>query len=269
VEVLMPGMPYNLEQGPYLGMLEDLINREPVRCLESLRDPNKRVTALLRDAPSRIEGGRYRDTAKLADHIDHDWFGLKPDSDATPTSRYWAYWRGDAEDIVRETIGRAIEVALGLQHDETAPDAPGQRWPISVLTACGIRWFEGWISWRRVGAEPHSGHVLVLLLTPTHGKPAEPTLLRPTRSFPADPPGAPYAVNPDRANGDRGLWAIGAVREERIDPEGTSERWVSPGEFPRPHLGPTYQAHGEVVVVAPSEAQGGVLPGGRRYQEVS
>ena len=26
----MPGMPYNLEQGPYLAMLEDLINKNPV-----------------------------------------------------------------------------------------------------------------------------------------------------------------------------------------------------------------------------------------------
>ena len=37
----MPGMPYNLERGPYLAMLEDLINKDPVRCLESSARPRQ------------------------------------------------------------------------------------------------------------------------------------------------------------------------------------------------------------------------------------
>jgi hypothetical protein len=262
-------MPYNLERGPYLEMLEDLINRDPHRCLTSLRDTEKPVTALLRDPPVTINGGPYANTASLADHIDRDWFGIRPDSEGTSgTSRYWAYWRGDAQGIVRETIVRAIEVALGLDHDEVAPTPDRRRWHISLLTACGIRWFEGWISWRRVGSGSESGHVVVMLLTPTHGKPAEPTLLRPTQSS-AESPGPPYAVNPERAEGDQGLWAVGAVVERRVDPEPASAQWVPPGTFPRPHLGPTYIGEGEIVVVAPPEVQGGVLPDGRAYQEAS
>jgi hypothetical protein len=263
-------MPYNLEHGPYLGMLEDLVNRDPVRCLLSLRDPQQPVTAILRDSPVKIDGGLHETTAQLADHIDHDWFGIRPDSDGSRgTSRYWSYWRGDAQSIVRETMVRAIEVALGLDHREAAPDVRRRQWHISVLTACGIRWFEGWVSWRRVGPDPEGGHVLVLLLTPTHGKPAEPTLLRPTHSSPANPPGPPYAVNPQRAEGDQGLWAIGSVLEQRIDPESASAQWLPAGQFPRPHLGPVYEGKGDVVVVAPAEVQGGVLPDGRQYQEVS
>src|ERR1700728_1979584 len=77
-EVSMPGMPYNLERGPYLALLEDLINRDPVRCLDSLRDPEKPVSALLREPAVRIHGGPYADTALLADHIDRDWFGITP-----------------------------------------------------------------------------------------------------------------------------------------------------------------------------------------------
>ncbi len=170
---------------------------------------------------------------------------------------------------MRETIVRAIEVALGLDHDEAVSADPlRQQWHVSLLTACGIRWFEGWISWRRVGQRPDGGHVTVFLLTPTHGQPAEPTLLRPTASS-AGRPGDPYLVNPPRAEGNQGLWAVGAVLERRIDPESTSAQWVAPGSFPRPHLGPTYEGQGEIVVVAPPETQGGVLPGGRPYQEAS
>jgi hypothetical protein len=259
-------MPYNMERGPYLAMLEDLINRNPRRCLDTLRDPDQPVTALLRDPPVPIKGGPYPDTAQLADHIDRDWFGIKPNTDDTPTSRYWSYWQGDAQGIVRETIARAIEVALGLDHGAAA-DTGHRRWRMSLFTACGIRWFEGWVSWRRVGAEPEGGHVVVLLLTPTHGKPAEPTLLRPTSSSPADPPGPPYAVNPDRAEGDQGLWAIGTILERRRDPDPASAQWVPAGTFPRPHLGPTYTGEGDIVVVAPPEAQGGVLPDGRPYHQ--
>lgn len=266
----MPGMPYNLERGPYLAMLEDLINKDPVRCLESLRDPDKPVTALLRDPAVGIDGGPYADTARLADHIDRDWFGIKPGApNDDGTSHYWSYWRGDAQGIVRETIVRAIEVALGVDHGGTVPDGHRQQWHVSLFTACGIRWFEGWVSWRRVGVEPGGGHVVVVLLTPTHGKPAEPTLLRPTALSSADPPGAPYAVNPVRSDGDQGLWAVGAVLERRLDPEPVSGQWLPPGRFPRPHLGPTYVGEGGIVVVAPPESQGGVLPDGRPYEAVS
>lgn len=266
----MPGMPYNLEQGPYLAMLEDLINRNPVRCLDSLRDPDRPVTDLLRSAPADIPEGPYPTTAALADHIDRDWFGIKPDGpESDGTSRYWSCWEGDAQGIVRETMVRALEIALGLDHDEPAASVPPRRqWHISLLTACGIRWFEGWVSWRRVGAGGGDGHVTVFLLTPTHGKPAEPTLLRPTPSTP-EAPGQPYAVNPARADGDQGLWAVGAVLEHRRDPEPGSARWVPPGSFPRPHLGPTYVGMGDIVVVAPPETQGGVLPTGRPYRAAS
>jgi hypothetical protein len=265
----MPTMPYNLERGPYLAMLEDLINRDPWRGLDTLRDLDKPVTALLRDPPVPIKSGPYHDTAALADHIDGDWLGIKPaHGDADPTSHYWYYWRGDAQAIVRETLIRAIEVALGLDHGDAAREASQRRWPVSLLTACGIRWFEGWVSWRQVGSAPENGQVVVFFLTPSHGRPAEPTLLRPTATT-SRQPGPPYAVNPVRAEGEQGLWAVGTVLERRDDPEPASAQWLPSGQFPRPQLGPTYIGEGDVVVVAPPEDQGGVLPEGRPYEEAS
>jgi hypothetical protein len=261
-------MPYNLERGPYLAMLEDLINSDLVRSLEYLRQPDKPLTGIMRDRLAPIEGGPYTDTARLADHIDRDWFGIPAGgSDEQGVSHYWGYWRGDAQGIVRETLVRAIEVALGVEHDQPA-DGGTRRWPVSVLTACTVRWFEGWVTWRKVAEGAGGGHVLVLLLTPSHGKPAEATLLRPTASSPGRP-GEPYTVNPKRADGDQGMWAIGAVLERRADPESASAGWRPAGSFPRPHLGPTYEGEGGVVVVAPPESQGGVLPTGRAYQGVA
>src|SRR5580693_6032643 len=129
----MPGMPYNLEQGPYLAMLEDLINKNPVRCLNSLRDAGKPVTDILRNPSIDIPGRHHHQTtAALADHIDKDWFGIKPGSQSDPTSRYWSYWEGDAQGIVRETIVRAIEIALGLDHGAAAPDGDRQQWHVSL-----------------------------------------------------------------------------------------------------------------------------------------
>ena len=103
------------------------------------------MTALLRDPPVPIDHGPYRDTALLADHIDLDWFGIKPDAgDESPTSRYWYYWQGDAQAIVRETMIRTIEVALGLDHGEAGRDAgrphavhgwTGPAWRTAVASA--------------------------------------------------------------------------------------------------------------------------------------
>ena len=267
-------MPYNLEKGPYLAMFEDILNRDPVRCLRSLRNLDQPVTAMLREARSDISGGPFRTTAELADHIDQHWLGLDPGSGqrGQETSHYWAYWEGDAQSIVRETLVRAIEVALGMEHGARPLRSPSQRWRISMLTACGIRWFEGWLTWQRLGDDPRAGLVSVLLLTPTHGKPVEPTLLRPLPATDGSPrrpssrkPGRPYAVNPERAEGDFGMWAVGSLLEYRRDPDAESGKWVRSGQFPRPRLGPTYVSKGDVVVVAPPEDQGGVLPNGRPY----
>jgi hypothetical protein len=268
-------MPYNLEKGPYLAMLEDLMNRDPVRCLRSLRMIDQPVTALLRELNEEIPGGPHGTTAELADHIDQHWFGLdsSPGEPSRGTSRYWSNWRGDAQSIARETLVRAIEVALDIEHGARPPRSPSRRWHISLLTSCGIRWFEGWVTWQRLGDAPEAGQVSVLILTPTHGKPVEPTLLRPLPAPEGAPqrpafrhPGLPYSVNPRRAEGQAGMWAVGSLFEYRQDPVEPSGKWVGSGQFPRPRLGPTYVGQGDVVVVAPPEDQGGVLPGGRPYK---
>ena len=36
----------------------------------------------------------------------------------TGATGYWRNWYGDAEGIVRETYTRAIEVSLGIPHDD-------------------------------------------------------------------------------------------------------------------------------------------------------
>ncbi len=281
----MPPMPYNLEKGPYLSMFEHLFNSSPqvlVQCLAYLRDEDHLVTGLLHDFEAPIPAGPYKSTKELAAHINEDWFGLRRDphqvtgfdnlqepfdEDHHPTTGFWQYWYGDAQGVVRAALVRAIETALGLGHgDEITPDLePPRHWRLNLFTICGIRWLEAWVNWRKLGERPHDGVVTVLLLTPSHGRPADPTLLR--RLTPGRPGFAPYAVDPEQAAGDQGLWVVGTQRQRHAGGSPALETgWSGLGEVSVPGLGPTYVGDGEIVVVATPEAQGGVLPDGRPYE---
>jgi hypothetical protein len=281
----VPAMPYNLEKGPYLSMFEDLLNRSPeqlYRCLQFLRDPARPVTGLLHEFTADIPAGPFPTTRQLAAHIDRDWFGLPADADrpygtgeAQPpwsadrhdTTGFWTSWYGDSHAVVRTLFIRACEISLDLAHGEEHPAGSAFRrhWPLNLFTICGIRWFEGWLNWRRLGDDPGAGLVTVLLLTPSHGKPANPRLVR---HFSTDKRGhAPYALDPPSAQGDRGLWVVGLRDEVQVEqPPVLGRGWSSLGAIDLPRLGPTYVGSGEVVVVATPEGEGGVLPHGRDYQ---
>lgn len=281
-------MPYNLEKGPYLSMFEHLFNSSPDQlkeCLAYLRDKRNLVTGLLDEMEVPIPAGPYPTTKELADHINKDWFGLRPNAAAAhrfdnhqepfdpvahPSTGFWNYWYGDSQAVVRTALVRAIETALGLARDEEIPDGPPARhWRLNLFTICGIRWFEAWINWRQLGDAAHDGMVTVFLLTPSHGKLSEPSLLR--HLAPDRPGSAPYEEDPEQAEGDQGLWVVGLYREEHTDvPPSVSDEdgWSGLGEIHCPRLGATYVGVGDVVVVSTPESEGGVLPDGRAYHEV-
>ena len=286
----MPPMPYNLEKGPYLSMFEDLFNESPeqmYQCLQYVREPGSLITGLLYEFPATIPaGGPYRTTQELAVHINRDWFGLpanperpfgfdevQPPYDPAhhSTTGFWNSWYGNSNAIVRTLYIRAFEIALGLTHDEVLPEEgpPYRRhWRMNLFTVCGIRWFEGWLNWRKLGDDPGAGIVTVILLTPSHGRAANPDLLR---HFTTDKPGHdPYALNPTTATGDQGLWVVGLRNELQQDAATVfATEWTGLGQISIPRLGPTYVGSGDVVVVAPPEGEGGVLPAGRNYKGAS
>jgi hypothetical protein len=281
-------MPYSMEAGPYLSLFESFFNDDRNRAvwalgflreLDAKEEPAHAVTDLFRRVPcetSCLTGAPAGQTTAqdLADFMDKDWF-KKPATKSKAVdevvanfkSEYtggelWDYWYGNSEQIVRETLIRALEVSLGVDHGARPDDDPdGQHWPIGLRAVCGLRWWEGWLSWRQIGT---SGYVDVIFLTPSHGYPARPVLLRSK-----DRPG--YEVEPVKAQGKQGLWAVGALLEQKVDPPVPSDGWARQGDITMPGLGPIYIARGdpksgrETVTVSPPEGQGGVMPQGRPY----
>lgn len=114
---------------------------------------------------------RTKTEASRVSHVNDHWFGLaavgdqyvpwqpKPAmGDRKWTTGWWAKWRGDAHGIFRETVIRALEISMGLDHlFESAPTAnvdiagwpaAKRHWPIQFLWMCGPPKFEGWVHWR-------------------------------------------------------------------------------------------------------------------------
>jgi hypothetical protein len=279
-------MPYAMETGPYLSMFEDFVNADRTQAVDALltlRDPEHLVTDIFSDHPFTplTDGPKDRRTVeKLTAYINKNWFGLiedphqpgrysqpaRPRHNLVPRNWPWDYWWGDVQAIVRATLIRALEVSLGVGHDTEPAPRSRQHWPISLRAVCGLRWWEGWVRWRKLA---RGGYVDVVFLTPSHAHAVEPTLLRPSPEKQANP-GTGYVVEPLRADGDQGLWVIGAVLEEKKDPRPTKLGWSRQGEMAFPPLGPTFfaQPDDQAITVSPPEAQGGVLPGGRPYNTV-
>lgn len=122
-------------------------------------------------------------------HINLHWFGLDTDTDTGEwlphqteglTTGWWNQWRGDALNIFRETLIRALEVSLGLPHNEPKYGSaevaaePLEAWspatrelPLQFQWFCPSPKFEGWIQWRSFDEDdPDSGVVSVTFATP-------------------------------------------------------------------------------------------------------
>jgi hypothetical protein len=192
-----------------------------------------------------------------------------------PTTGFWKHWYGDAEGVFRETMIRALAISLGVPREDPADTAKhrgkkrppamrgtSQHWPISILWKCPSPWYEGWIEfkdYRRPGAK--SGHVTVVLSTPSHGVRLFDSPIRPVTS-PAvvnDPYGS-YQVNPTEPAGPEGLWVVSQVAHTLIPtppPEPTPA-----GTWTPPTLGDPVVSVGSVVCVSPAVGDGGVAPEG-------
>lgn len=334
----MPGMPYHLEKGPWLSVLEDYLNADAARSLATL--------AKLRSGAPLAETG-FLETGVLDDdpvystlerrvrHLNADWFGWQladgawsppptfaawlwralasagPDpsadadlaavraadpelrSDASarsllaravdgrldgidwPVAGFWSQYYGDPEAIVRETLVRALEVSFGVDHDQEVPERPDRQLPLELFWKCPQRWFEGWVTWR-LDPPTCTGQVTVIFATPGSGKPlierpedgTDPRLPTSTRTVRRDDaPVQPAAGNPDRAaeHAPKGMWVV-SHRDHLLVPPVRSYEPAPLGEWRVPPFGPSYVGVGPVVVVEPSEADGGVRPYGRRYE---
>ena len=173
---------------------------------------------------------------------------------ATPGSMTYGFpnYTGDVEAIFRETFIRAMEVSLGLHHKEKLEQQSPDRarfWPLEFIWKCPVAWVEGWVTWQR--APDGSGHVTVHMLTPSHN--------HFVLTSPGD--GRAAVLNPDDSECANGMWVVTHQKNKmqmkyHID-------YSEFGNWHTPTYGPTYEGVGPIVVVSPSEQDGGVSCWGR------
>jgi len=193
----MPGgMPYHLEKGPYLTVLEaqfnlsaDHLRTEANRLIRG--DPQDTTDFYKCNAITAFPGAPPPDPkTALRDHIYADWFGFSGNPPTIPQALsncallqsfpqqtgYWIGYHGDVEQIVRVTLARAAEVALGVNHTTWPTPGSGpaaqitsgdvrRHWPTEFFWVCGSDRFEGYVTWR-CHLPTQTGQVTVVFVTP-------------------------------------------------------------------------------------------------------
>ena len=267
----MPPMPYAMEIGPVFSLLNDYVEEKQhmVNLLTELRDPT--ITSLNQTEVFSSSSAKALPNNAIT-HIEQDWFGYRPgttkqdpfDPNNPGTTGWWTRWNGDAAGITRETLVRALEVALGVPHvgagENTAPPEPTRCWRLQFIWACGAPFFQGWVSWQWDEDDPMEGFVSVTFTTPGNGH-----LLYATPHRPANAPAPSLGYeDPAVTVGNYGMWLIGE-NETEARPRGERE-FTDLGVDVLPDWPEAFvHTHGGVTVVSPAEIDGGVLPAGRPW----
>lgn len=296
----MGGMPYYVEKGMSFSVFEDFVNSSRSRLETALTDlrAGLRIDQIGGLDSVNLDVPGVPDMVDLAARIRHlntHWFGMVQNGtgqweklasydevlvDSSGSFLFWHNYAGDVEAIMRATMIRACEVALGLEHGQALDKATRHpAWPIELFWKCGQNWFEGWVSWtvdrtkkpkkgkkksrHGLPAVPRQdGHVTVLMCTPTAGHP-----IRQTATAPANDPAAnapDYSTNPPHRVA-KGLVLVTNERHTQVFD--TAEQYppaTHAGMLPAP-LRMYWRAEGDVVAVSPSEPDGGVLSSGRQW----
>ncbi len=285
-------MPYSLSKGTILAVLEAIAN--PVTPAE--HDRQRAALASLRAGADLTTIGLVGSanivtptgSDPLRERLERNWFGKTSDGaggwiaqapfgPANPRTGYWKRYWGDVEGVLRETMIRATEVSLGIDHDAD-PSTATHHWPVEILWKCPNPWFEGWVTWRRHGPNPSDGQVTVIVASP--GEDANKLV-----NVASLPPGAtvplpePSVLPPD----DQAMWVVtheqntphtvdtlvavsdGTVVDWLLDTVGAlvglpQETWMVPVPSS------TYEGVGPIRVVHVPESAGGSAPFGQRYQ---
>lgn len=285
----MPEMPYTTEKHEALQVIEHYLNADRTRALTTLWRllDGADLTALDPIRSTNLNHPPYPNPDDRIAHVNGDWWGRQRDEASgqwgpqapfhatkNRTTGFWEHWYGDAEAVFRETMIRALSVALGIERedaDDTAqyggterpPSMHGTRyWPISLLWKCPQPWYEAWIEFQQWGEQRRDGHVTVVLSTPAHGTKLYNSPIRPANAQPPDPYQA-YQFDPRSPAGPYGLWVVS---------QALHRAWSAPasapspsGQWSPPPLGCYVESMGPVVCVSPSVPDGGAAPNGIPY----
>lgn len=255
----MPGMPFHLEKGHGLMAVESLLNDPAHRAVlatafEGLRGgtplgqvfTDVAAKAPLLDAygganqPVNAAGG-------LGAFVSGAWFGQPSSSGNSPNS-YWLDYTGRVDEVVRETLLFAIEMAGPADRKKRLPKHPSTR-RIELFWHCGQRWFESWLTW-----EDASSPIRVLFATPPH------TAGEVLSSVSSAPPGQATKVKAAQADPIRDMVLVTeAEHTERRLPTltfGPTEQ----SNIPLPSVGITWEGKGKVGAWSIHADSGGVRP---------
>ena len=264
----MPPMPFYLEKGPMFSVIEDYVNADADRAVDTLdtlriedaTDPGYEELCDLPAFSSTNLGAKPGDPYWV--DFRNKWLGKGPSGDA---GMMWSNYVGDVDLITRRTMRIALEIALGV--DEGAPTVrpPARHWPIDLFWKCGQNWFEGWVTYRRLGTAG-DGHVVVVFATPSEGstivdRPADSSLLIGGPDYEVGPTSTRDADGNEREAGMRVVThrhndATPSFQLEVTPVDATFQVVINPAH---------YVGREEVVVVRPGEADGGVLAQPRPY----
>jgi hypothetical protein len=199
-------MPYHLEKGHYLLLLEETLNEGIDAVVDDDTETDFPGLARRRSMLAHMRGvvarpcdpvngesevggvlswpGFMKDADVgfgISKIILEDWFGYRIRNNGTldtkprankPTGM-WDGYQGNVERIIANTLVRTIEVSLGLEHGAPIPTgAPARSWPIYFFFKCQQPFFEGWVSWQCHSANRRAaGQVTVIFATPGHNHP--------------------------------------------------------------------------------------------------
>lgn len=280
----MTGMPYNFETGPTFEVFEDVMNGDTARLVKvcnDLCDPTVRLTDVLGLDSTTLDAPQHPTVDDRVKQVNEQWFGMHeqagrwvaqgPFNPAAPKNTgSWTSWHGDATAIVRTTLLRAAEVALGLPPRRFGDPpvtlaATTRHWPVMMIWKCGQNWFEGWVSWREAA---NAGLVVAIFATPGNGAAiSRSPLAPPNRPLPeyAEFPPRPGQTALTSVARARGHWVVGHVNNRPHPYVGGTVAPTPAGAITLPTLLTMWVGEGDIVTVAPSEPDGGVLANGRPY----
>ncbi len=171
------GMPKHLAKGQFLDFLANRYNNNPdiaAAALRGLRQKNTSggwafdlVDVGSMDAKGNVTlpGGTTMTVAQNKAHLNQHWFGKGAGSQNANTTGWWNGWKGDAEGVMRQTLIRALEVSLGVEHGrDPVPANRTRHLPLDFYWVCGVPRLESYISW-------NSNQVTVVVITPGFGAP--------------------------------------------------------------------------------------------------
>jgi len=262
-------MPYTVSVGAELSKLTSYC-RDPKNLVKTLNDLRNDKLSL----PQCLTNAKARDA--VVKHFAVHWLGYDPTTmkpqpafdPANPnTTGWWSEWYGDAEGVLRETMIRAVEVALGLDPG-MGPAAATRCWPMMFTWTCGSPMLQGWVSWCNFDATNNNGDesgtggvVNVIFSTPGNGQP-----LWATPQSPGAGATAPdYDVNPTQVTGPYGLLVIGEDDMDVRQPGSQVFKHVGNQAIPSPWPDFFHTYGDALVTVSPAEVEGGVLEAGNVF----